>query len=233
MKGFGLFIMAAMSAAAPTSGDLQTVQPTQPGPDGPFAALLAERDREISRLRADLATAEGTVELAEAESIGLAARVKRSGLPERQQRRVLIAIVREARRNGLDPLLVAAVIHAESSFDPYAVSPVGAMGLMQVMPGTGHEVAARLGEALGPSRNLFDAEFNIELGSAYLGQMVEAFGSVEAALVAYNVGPSAARPMLANAQARQRLLAGYPRAVGNELRRLEAARNQLARPVGD
>ena len=212
---------------------MPAVGPSQREADAALVALLGEREREINRLRADLATAEGTVELAEAESTGLAARVKRSGLPERQQRRVLVAIVREARRNGLDPLLVAAVIHTESSFNPYAVSPVGAMGLMQVMPATGSDVAARLGEALGPSRNLFDAELNIELGAAYLGQMVEAFGSVEAALAAYNVGPSAVKPMLADAKARQRLLSGYPRTVGAELRRLEAAKDQLARPDGD
>jgi len=97
-----------------------------------------------------------------------------------------VAIVREARRNRLDPLLVVALIRMESSFDNYAKSSVGAMGLMQVMPATGKSVATSRGSKLGRANNLFDAELNIELGTAYLASLIARFRSVESALVAYN-----------------------------------------------
>ena len=109
-----------------------------------------------------------------------------------------IAIVREAEANGLDPLLVVAVIRAESSFNAYAVSGVGAMGLMQMMPTTGSFLATQRGTTLRHRQTLFDAELNIELGTAYLASLLREFGTVEAALLAYNGGPSYARRVLRN-----------------------------------
>jgi soluble lytic murein transglycosylase len=159
----------------------------------------------------------------EAWKLGIVDAVKASKLPERQQRRVAIAIVREARLNGLDPLLVVAVIRTESSFNNYAVSPVGAMGLMQVMPGTGQWLAERRGIALGRTSHLFDSELNIELGTWYLAELIGRFGAVDKALVAYNAGPGAARKILANTASRQRFMQGYPRKVLGELRKLEKA----------
>ena len=190
-------------------------------------ALVEAQAREISRLRAELAALDDSADFAIAEALGIAGESGASGLLPRQRRRVAVAIVREARRNRLDPLLVAAVIHAESAFDCYALSPAGAMGLMQVMPATGRFLSARRGQPLGPARNLFDAELNIELGTAYLADLLARFGSVEAALVAYNAGPGAARRILADRRARQRFLAGYPRTVTAELARLRA----LPRPA--
>lgn len=92
-------------------------------------------------------------------------------------------IVREASSRNLDPMLVKSVIWVESCFDQYAVSRVGAQGLMQLMPGT----AADLGVT-----DRFDPVQNIRGGVAYLAQMLERFdNNLDLALAAYNAGPGA------------------------------------------
>jgi soluble lytic murein transglycosylase len=98
-------------------------------------------------------------------------------------------INRTAVRHGLDPALVAAVVAIESDFDPRAVSPKGARGLMQVMPQTWPEVAPEDCPALACA---FQPEANLEAGSRYLRRMLSRFGGdVRLALAAYNAGPGA------------------------------------------
>ena len=87
-----------------------------------------------------------------------------------------------ARTNGVDPLLVHSVIQVESSYNQFAVSPVGAEGLMQLMPQT-----ARM---LGVN-NSFDAKENIEAGVKYLKSLQDQFKDDRLALAAYNAGPNA------------------------------------------
>jgi soluble lytic murein transglycosylase-like protein len=88
-----------------------------------------------------------------------------------------------ARRHGLDPLLVHAVIRAESNFDARAVSPKGAAGLMQLMP----ETAQRYGVD-----NRFDPAQNIDGGVRYLRDLIAMFnGDLSLALAAYNAGEGA------------------------------------------
>ena len=84
--------------------------------------------------------------------------------------------------HGLDADLIKAVIYVESAGNPRAVSPKGAAGLMQLMPGT----AAELG-----LEDLFDPELNIASGTRYLRSLLDRFHSVELALWAYNAGPQA------------------------------------------
>jgi soluble lytic murein transglycosylase-like protein len=86
------------------------------------------------------------------------------------------------RKHSLDPALVMAVIHAESRFDPLAVSPKGAIGLMQLSP----VVARELG-----IDDPFDPQINIDGGVRYLKDLLDAFdGDQRLALAAYNAGPT-------------------------------------------
>jgi len=91
-------------------------------------------------------------------------------------------IAQASRLHGIPPALVKAVIHAESAFDPKAVSPKGAMGLMQLMPGTA--------QALGVAQP-FLAEQNVHGGVRYLRALHDKYGSWSHALAAYNAGPGA------------------------------------------
>jgi soluble lytic murein transglycosylase-like protein len=98
-------------------------------------------------------------------------------------------IVDEANRHELDPMLVMAVMTVESRYHNFAVSPVGAMGLMQVMPKTAEEVAARLGIPWLGSQTLFDPIANVKVGVAYLKQLTDRYDHMDTALAAYNWGP--------------------------------------------
>jgi len=185
-------------------------------------AKLAERDAQVQRLQQKVAQLEDAEHLEEAERLGVLKAVAQSGLPERQQKRLAVAIVREAKLNGVDPMLVVAIIRCESSFNNYAVSHVGAMGLMQVMPDTGKWLAERAGWRLGRSTNLFDSELNVQLGTAYIAELIARFGSVDKALVAYNAGPGLARKILAKPDVKKRFMAGYPKKVVGEFRKLKS-----------
>lgn len=88
----------------------------------------------------------------------------------------------QAQRFGLDANLLKAVIHTESNFDPQAVSPAGAQGLMQLMPGTARE----LGVA-----NSFDPQQNVAGGAKYLKTLMGKYQDLPKALAAYNAGPGA------------------------------------------
>lgn len=97
----------------------------------------------------------------------------------------------QAARNGIDPAWVAGEIRAESVFDPNARSSANAMGLMQILPGTGAEVARKAGLPWGGAQSLFDADTNIALGSAYLRQLLDRHGGKPYEVIAaYNAGPA-------------------------------------------
>ncbi|MGD0507717.1 MAG: lytic transglycosylase domain-containing protein, partial [Terriglobales bacterium] len=81
----------------------------------------------------------------------------------------------------LDPDLVNSVIHAESGFNVHAVSPKGARGLMQLMPGTANQLGVN---------DAFDPQANVEGGSRYLRELLERYNfDLVKALAAYNAGP--------------------------------------------
>ena len=86
-----------------------------------------------------------------------------------------------ARDHRLPPALLKAVIAAESHFNPGAVSPKGAQGLMQLMPATSRQLG--VGDP-------FTAEENVRGGARYLRELVDRFGDLSRALAAYNAGPS-------------------------------------------
>ena len=86
------------------------------------------------------------------------------------------------RKYSLDPALVKAVIHAESQFDPWAISPKGAIGLMQLDPITAKELGVK---------DPFNPKYNIDGGVRYLRDLLKSFeGDQHLALAAYNAGPA-------------------------------------------
>jgi soluble lytic murein transglycosylase len=100
-------------------------------------------------------------------------------------------IRREAAKNALDPAWIAAEIRAESVFNPRAHSAANAMGLMQLLPGTGMAVARRLGLPWSGADSLYDPDTNITLGTAYLRQLLDKDGGKPYfAIAGYNAGPA-------------------------------------------
>jgi soluble lytic murein transglycosylase len=106
----------------------------------------------------------------------------RAYLPLRWQKAVTAA----ARETGLDPWLIAGVARQESGFVAHAMSPRGAIGVLQLLPSTARLHARALG--LGSQPDLRDPELNIRLGARELGALMRRFGAVEPALAAYNGG---------------------------------------------
>ncbi|HKY70791.1 MAG TPA: transglycosylase SLT domain-containing protein [Nitrospira sp.] len=93
---------------------------------------------------------------------------------------------------GVDPYLIAAIIREESQYDVKAVSRVGAIGLMQVMPATANTVAQRVGLPAVGREDLFDQETNIRIGVRYVEQLLEQFsGNLVYTIASYNAGPLA------------------------------------------
>lgn len=90
----------------------------------------------------------------------------------------------------LPPALIFSVIHSESHFRSDAVSPDGAMGLMQIQLETAKHFAGLSGLPLPSGMRLFDRETNILLGSGYLRFLLDRFGDLRTALAAYHLGPT-------------------------------------------
>jgi soluble lytic murein transglycosylase-like protein len=110
----------------------------------------------------------------------------------------------ESAKHNLDPILIAALIEVESGFQSAAISPMGARGIMQIMPDVGKSIAREIGfteeagsDAFTPE-HLDDPVFNIKLGIYYLYGLQKSFRSLNLALAAYNVGPTAMRNHLEN-----------------------------------
>ena len=109
---------------------------------------------------------------------------KKTGYHKYASRDITPIIIREAKRNGLSPHFLKAVIQTESNFNPRAVSGSGAMGLCQLMPRT-----ARM---LGVTKP-FDPEQSIKGGAKYLAMLKKMYKTDELTLAAYNAGPGTVR----------------------------------------
>ncbi len=169
----------------------------------PAAADIAARliERAEDSPGALLRLAEGMIaEGMHIEGIRVGARARSAGYP-RSARLVRATyplpfrniILEEAAKHEVDPFLVAALIRQESAFNTDAVSGAGAIGLMQVMPATGRELARRGGPDPFSATALRVADINIHLGSRYLARMLGRYdGQLPLVLAAYNAGPTRA-----------------------------------------
>ena len=166
-----------------------TIEPfdwTDEAPTSSNREIAAAPNAEVSPASAPLSE-KGNPEIV--EQILSRFSMRHTALPERERLALVHTILEEARAQNLDPNLVVAVIEVESAGYHLAISHVGAMGLMQLLPSTGKELAEKMGiEWKGPD-TLFDPTINVKLGTAYLRQLADRFGSVSTALAAYNWGP--------------------------------------------
>jgi soluble lytic murein transglycosylase len=104
------------------------------------------------------------------------------------------SLYRLAGRAKVDPLLLAAIVRAESGFNPFAESHRGALGLMQLMPGTALAMAKELKVNYQDRDDLYTQDINLTLGTHYFAKMLKAFdGDLILALAAYNAGPTKVR----------------------------------------
>jgi soluble lytic murein transglycosylase-like protein len=98
----------------------------------------------------------------------------------------------EAKRQGLDPALVRAVVAVESAYEPAAVSSKGAVGLMQVIPATAERYGLAADRRSSIEQKLKDPATNVRIGTRYLSDLIERFGQdLRLALAAYNAGEGA------------------------------------------
>lgn len=156
--------------------------------------LYRDADKSPARLVATAHAFAGTDQASRSITLGLRA-IKQNGRTAKNYRLVFPILEREtiaqaSRRHGLDPVLVASLIRQESNYNPRAVSPVGARGLMQLMPSVGKQIAAS--EGIGPwtEETLFDPAINIRLGTSHLSGLFREYSQVERVLAAYNAGAS-------------------------------------------
>ena len=137
----------------------------------------------------EAAQSDAGVQLSDVEVLEAYLGRQHTGLSKPEIRELAQVVIAEADRHGLDSGLVLAVMRVESSCYHRAVSPVGALGLMQVMPSTGEELAREQGiEWRGPE-TLFDPVVNVKLGIAYLKELSDRYQQLPTALAAYNWGP--------------------------------------------
>jgi soluble lytic murein transglycosylase len=108
-----------------------------------------------------------------------------------------------AKNYELDPAFLASVIYVESKFDASARSASGAIGLMQLTPGTAHGIATRTGGSAFQLSDLDDPEINIRYGSWYLNHLFKKYGDERLVLAAYNAGQGNVDKWLENGQSIQ------------------------------
>jgi hypothetical protein len=133
------------------------------------------------------------------EKLVLALGQHAQGLTPEGRERLADLILEVSAEHQIDPFLIAAVARVESNFRSTARSHKGALGLLQVMPATGRQMARLLGiSEFGPD-SLHDPEVNIRIGVAYLARLLKAYrGNMVLAVTAYNWGPNAVRQLLRN-----------------------------------
>jgi len=175
-----VFALVALACRSPVPESQAAIPAAEPSPaTGPSIALpeppappeQAAEDPNLALARAVLA-------------------VRAERIPEPERERLAQTLVETEREGGPSVLLLLALIEQESRFDPLAKGPRGSLGLMQVRPFVGEEVAARIGVPWQDARTLLDPVSNLRIGAGYLAELLVRFGSEELALAAYNMGPT-------------------------------------------
>ena len=184
----GAVVLGSLMTALVISGTVHLADSSREGIASPSPGEAALENPHAASAR----EADGALEvLPTATDAAVLARLRLAGgeLSPDQVRRLAEAIVAEAARHHFEPALVMAVIHVESSGRPTAVSPVGALGLMQIMPPTGEELAGLHGIPWQGPDTLLDPVINVKLGVAYLRKLADRYDDMNTALAAYNWGP--------------------------------------------
>jgi soluble lytic murein transglycosylase-like protein len=147
---------------------------------------VSQRDREVLKIRSSRTASKKTVHRSTSIKTAVVRPQHANAKLDSSVPAALAPIIQAAaRQHRIDPRLLAAVARRESRFRPDAVSPVGAQGVMQLMP--------RTAKWLGVEDSL-DARQNIFGGAKYLRMMLDQFdGNVELSLAAYNAGPGAVK----------------------------------------
>lgn len=187
-----MWVVLVFPPYLPLSSENSLPQAEQAVPvDQPLVARHALEPRFLQELIARLERIERREHIAEllADQTGWENPVSRNQLAE--------VLLRESRKQGLDPFLVLALIQVESGFSPSAVSRVGARGLMQLSPGTARAMAKEMGISWRGPDELHDPVINLRLGIAYLGKLHRSYqGNTRMALTAYHCGPGCVRKMI-------------------------------------
>lgn len=97
-------------------------------------------------------------------------------------------VTRISKKIDIEPALILAIMREESRFDRKAISPAGALGLMQLMPATAKREAKKIGINIRDEREIFEIEKNISIGSYYLKKLINEFDNIVFAIAAYNAG---------------------------------------------
>lgn len=134
------------------------------------------------------------------------------------RRRVAEELARAEEEHGLDALLLLALIDHESRYDPRARGPRGSLGLMQIRPFVGEDVARRLGIPWEGKETLVDPALNVRIGVGYLAEMKQMYTEEKLALAAYNMGPYRVKRILARGRAPRSRYAVHVLARYQELR---------------
>lgn len=113
-----------------------------------------------------------------------------SSLNQTEKKTLTQVVINESKRFNFDPFLLLAIIQTESSFRTQIVSHKGAVGLMQVMPGTAKYLAKKTGIFTVTDSTLYKPDENVRIGSLYLAYLLIKFKDVKKAIAAYNMGPT-------------------------------------------
>jgi soluble lytic murein transglycosylase-like protein len=179
-----IWLLLASSALAQTSGSSPNIPARPPAVQTPQASMREALEQQ----KASIAKQQQAVRQ-QAQTAGVrlvpweSAPVVEAACDPIADAEVMPLIEKAAKTNKLEPKLIRAVIEKESGFRPCAVSPKGAQGLMQLMPGTAGDLGIH---------DIFDPGQNIDAGARFLRQLLDKFGGdLPKTLGAYNAGPAA------------------------------------------